>query len=172
MCGSIGSRFDVADSVIIQQAKAFSITDQCARAFEERRIDHLSIHHVRTDAACFGVACRVEDAQRMGDLLVGRTEDFVGERNLAWMDAALAEKTHRPGELCFGTETFLVLDVGERGIVGEHIRFAGRNAQAEHGLLNGNCFATRNTERLEQIAQAELQARDARVRSGKLGGVA
>src|SRR5688572_13994731 len=109
---------------------------------DDRNFDHLAVEHERAHATRFGLAGRFDDPLCKGDFFGTRPEYFVGQGDLAWMNAALAPVSERASHLRLGREAIGVVDVAERAIVGEHTGRAGSGANGEQRGMNAGSVAT------------------------------
>ncbi|EEF22002.1 conserved hypothetical protein, partial [Ricinus communis] len=133
----------------------------------ERAVDHLAVDHIGADAPFLGIAGGLDHAQGVGKLGVGRPEHVVRQRDLAGMDAALADEAELARHLAFRAEAVRVADIGEHGVVGKDVRLGRGHAHREHRRGHRRRVAAVDAERLEQVAQPKLQPGHARVRRGQ-----
>ena len=86
---------------------------------------------------------------------------------LGWIQL-FPKKPQAPRQGGFSSVAIGIADVGEGAVVGEDAGLTGGHAQGKHDLCNGLWLASRDSQGLEQIAQAQLQARHAGVCDCKL----
>ena len=112
----------------------------------------------------FARGAPLHDALRALDFRLRRAKHLVRQRDLARMNAALAdiaEPARHPG---LGHITLRVVHVGEGPVVGEDARLCRRHAHCEHRGMHIGRVTAHDAQRLEKIPQAQLQAGHARVR--------
>src|SRR5258708_2689852 len=134
---------------------------------DEGGIDHPPVDGEHAGARSLG---GIDDAPGEGDLVVGGTENLVGQGDLARVDASFTQVAEAFGGESLSAVTIGILDVPAGRVAGPDAGLAGGQADGELDLVDGRGVSAVDAERFEKIREAELQAGDARVGAGDLSG--